>query len=386
MSEPPAPATDRGPATGDPAASPLEVLKVAGRLGLTSFGGPIAHLGYFHREYVERRAWLDEAAYADLVALCQSLPGPASSQLGIAIGTHRAGIRGGLAAWFGFTLPSVVVLVAFGFLANSVDLSQAGWVHGLKLAAVAVVAQAVWLMARTLTPDWPRRGMAFIAAALALAWTSAFSQVSIILGGAFVGWLVLRPRVEARTGSDLRVVPRRIRHRRPRPVRRPAPRAALAERRGWSSARVLRGLLSVGCPRLWRRPSRTATPPHEGGRSGLGDERPVPGRLRRCPGGSGASFLLLRLPRHRRGPGTQRRGGSVDRRGRDLPARDLSSSSAACRSGRGCAARSRSGGRWPGPMPRSWGSWWPRSIRPSGRARLGRSETWSLRPQRWDCC
>ena len=210
MSEPPARPSDPGPATEVPVGSAVEVLRVAGHLGLTSFGGPIAHLGYFHREYVERRGWLDEATYADLVALCQSLPGPASSQLGIAIGTLRAGIRGGLAAWFGFTLPSVVVLVAFGLLANSADLSQAGWVHGLKLAAVAVVAQAVWLMARSLTPDWPRRAMAIVAAGLSLAWASAFSQVAIILGGALVGWLVLRPGVAARAGSDLRVVPRRF--------------------------------------------------------------------------------------------------------------------------------------------------------------------------------
>lgn len=145
-----------------------EVFGVALRLGLTSFGGPIAHLGYFHREYVERRGWLDEPSYADLVALSQSLPGPASSQLGIAIGTRRAGPLGGLAGWLGFTLPSAIILVLFAGLASAVDLSRAGWVHGLKIAAVAVVAQAVWSMARRLTPDWPRRGVAAIAAVAAL--------------------------------------------------------------------------------------------------------------------------------------------------------------------------------------------------------------------------
>lgn len=173
-----------------------EVLAVALRLDLTSFGGPIAHLGYFRHEYAERRRWVDETAYADLVALCQFLPGPASSQLGIAIGTRRAGMAGGLAAWLGFTLPSAIALVLFGTLTAAVDLSSAGWVHGLKIAAVAVVAQAVYAMARSLTPDWPRRIVAIIAAVVALAWTTPFAQVAIIAGGALVGRLVLpRPAI-----------------------------------------------------------------------------------------------------------------------------------------------------------------------------------------------
>ncbi len=171
--------------------SALEVLGVATRLGLTSFGGPIAHLGYFRREYVERRRWLDDATYGELVALCQFLPGPASSQLGIAIGTRRAGLLGGLAAWIGFTLPSAAALVAFGLLTASSDLSRAGWVHGLKLAAVAVVAQAVYLMARRLTPDWRRRALAAVAAAISLAWATPLSQVAIISGGGLAGWLLI---------------------------------------------------------------------------------------------------------------------------------------------------------------------------------------------------
>ena len=159
---------------------------------MTSFGGPIAHIGYFRREYVERRGWLDEAEFADLVALTQALPGPASSELGIAIGTRRAGLLGGIVAWIGFTLPSAVVLGGLGIFAASTDLSTTGWVHGLKLAAVAVVAQAVWLMSRRLTPDWPRRAVAVAAAAVALLWTTPFSQVAIIAGGALIGWLLLR--------------------------------------------------------------------------------------------------------------------------------------------------------------------------------------------------
>lgn len=190
--------------------SPGEVLRVALRLGLTSFGGPIAHIGYFRREYVERRRWLDEHAFADLVALCQFLPGPASSQLGIAIGTRRAGLAGGLAAWLGFTLPSAIALIAFGLLTTSVDVSQAGWVHGLKLAAVAVVAQAVLLMARGLTPDWPRRLVALGAAAISLAWATPLAQVAIIAGGALLGRLALAAPAAAPPIVDSSPISRRV--------------------------------------------------------------------------------------------------------------------------------------------------------------------------------
>jgi chromate transporter len=187
-----------------------EVLAASLRLGLTSFGGPIAHLGYFRHEYVARRGWLDERSFGDLVALCQFLPGPASSQLGIAIGTRRAGMLGGLAAWIGFTLPSAVALAILGLVAASTDLSDAGWVHGLKLAAVAVVAQAVWAMAGSLTPDWARRAVAIAAAAVALAWTTPFSQVVIIAGGALLGRFVLAPPAIATTSPEPSPISRRI--------------------------------------------------------------------------------------------------------------------------------------------------------------------------------
>src|SRR6266581_4237384 len=153
--------------------SALEVLGVSTRLGVTSFGGPIAHLGYFHAEYVARRKLVDEQTYADLVALCQFLPGPASSQVGIAIGIFRAGLLGGLAAWLGFTLPSAIALVAFGIGIRGLDLSAAGWLHGLKVAAVAVVAQAVWGMARALCPDRVRATIAILAALAVTAWPTA---------------------------------------------------------------------------------------------------------------------------------------------------------------------------------------------------------------------
>jgi chromate transporter len=168
--------------------SPLgEIFDASLRLGLTSFGGPIAHIAYFRQEYVERRRWLDESRFADLLALCQALPGPASSQLGIAIGTIRAGRRGGVVSWLGFTLPSAIVLVAFALLTASADLADAGWVRGLKLAAVAVVAQAVLSMWRALAPDVARSALVLAAGTAALAVPSPVTQVAIIAGGALVG-------------------------------------------------------------------------------------------------------------------------------------------------------------------------------------------------------
>jgi chromate transporter len=176
--------------SGGPAAA-LDVLATATRLGLTSFGGPIAHLGYFRDEYVVRRRWLDEQTYADLIALCQFLPGPASSQVGIGVGIFRAGLLGGLAAWLGFTLPSALALVLFGLGIRELDLSEAGWLHGLKVAAVAVVAQAIWGMARALCPDRERATIAILAALVVLGWPSAAGQVCVIAIAGVVGWWLL---------------------------------------------------------------------------------------------------------------------------------------------------------------------------------------------------
>jgi chromate transporter len=166
----------------------LEVLGVATRLGLTSFGGPVAHLGYFHAEYVARRRWLTEQTYADVVALCQFLPGPASSQVGLAIGMMRAGLLGGVAAWLGFTLPSAAALVAFAYGLQTLGITEAGWLHGLKVVAVAVVAQAVWGMARSLAPDRERASLAFLAAIAMLAYPTAVGQVLIIVLAGLIGW------------------------------------------------------------------------------------------------------------------------------------------------------------------------------------------------------
>jgi chromate transporter len=163
------------------------------KLGLTSFGGPVAHLGFFREELVKRRRWLKEETYADLVALCQFLPGPASSQVGYAIGLMRGGNPGGLAAWLGFTLPSAILLIGFAYgVAALGDLQDAGWLQGLKIAAVAVVASAVWGMAVQLCPDRPRTTLAMLAAMAALAWPGSFTQILIIAAGGAVGWYLYR--------------------------------------------------------------------------------------------------------------------------------------------------------------------------------------------------
>jgi chromate transporter len=168
------------------------------RLGLTSFGGPVAHLGYFHTAFVERRRWLSEAAYADLVALCQFLPGPASSQVGLAIGLSRAGYAGAFAAWAGFTLPSAIALIALAQgLAQAGNAVPPGLLHGLKVAAVAVVAQAVWGMARSLCPDGPRRALMLATAAVLIAWPGTAVQLSAIAAAGLIGISVLRPSASA---------------------------------------------------------------------------------------------------------------------------------------------------------------------------------------------
>jgi chromate transporter len=161
------------------------------RLGSTSFGGPIAHLGYLREEFVARRKWLDDQAYADLVALCQFTPGPASSKIGIALGASQAGIAGGIAAWLGFTLPSALIMVAFGYGLQIVGEGETGWLHGLKIAAVAVVTQAVWSMGRNLCPDRLRASFAILAALLILVWSSAISQIAAIVAGGIAGWRLL---------------------------------------------------------------------------------------------------------------------------------------------------------------------------------------------------
>jgi chromate transporter len=184
----------------------LEVLLVFLRLGLTSFGGPIAHLGFFRTEFVARRRWLSEEHYADIVALSQFLPGPASSKVGIMVGVMRAGIPGALAAWLGFTLPSALALIAFGYGVAAIgDLAGASWLHGLKIVAVAVVAQAVWGMAKNLCPDRERLAIAAAATVFALMVPTTLGQVGAIVVGGLIGWLFLPGEAIAFTPLPVRI-------------------------------------------------------------------------------------------------------------------------------------------------------------------------------------
>ena len=177
----------------DPPGSPWSVFLIFLRLGLTSFGGPIAHLGYFREEFVTRRRWLSERSYAELVALCQFLPGPASSQVGIALGLSRAGYRGAAAAWAGFTLPSAIALILFALsLSHYGSALPDGALHGLKVVAVAVVAQAVWGMARTLCRGLARVMLMLIAACMALLEPSAWGQVGVICAAGVAGLLLFK--------------------------------------------------------------------------------------------------------------------------------------------------------------------------------------------------
>lgn len=194
---------------GSPAAveerrgSPLEVLLAFGKMGVSCFGGPIAHIGYFREEFVVRRRWLDERAYVDLVALCQFLPGPASSQVGFSLGLMRGGYLGGLAAWLGFTLPSAVALVLFAFGAGALQgAAGTGLLHGLKLVAVAIVAQAVLGMARMLCPDRPRASIATLALIAMVLSTSSFSQIATIVLGGIAGLVFCRGQAESAPDSS----------------------------------------------------------------------------------------------------------------------------------------------------------------------------------------
>jgi len=178
----------------------LELLAVSTRLGLTSFGGPVAHLGYFHNEYVRRRKWLDEQSYADLVALCQFLPGPASSQVGIGIGLMRAGVLGGIVSFLGFTLPSVILLMLFAYGLQAFEVTQAGWIKGLKIVAVAIVTQAVLGMGRMLAPDRTRVTIAMCVAVALFVWPTALTQVLCMGVAALAGlWLYRHEELKVET-------------------------------------------------------------------------------------------------------------------------------------------------------------------------------------------
>ncbi|NPU15362.1 chromate efflux transporter [Bradyrhizobium sp. 83012] len=191
--------------------SPLEVFSIFLKLGLTCFGGPIAHIGYFRDEFVVRRKWIDEHAYADLVGLCQFLPGPASSQVGFSIGLMRAGYLGALTAWIGFTLPSAAALILFAYGAGWLSGPfGAGLLHGLKLTAVAIVAQAVWGMVRSLCPDRARASIAVAAAIIILLSATSVAQIAAIMLGALAGLWLCRSEAAAPSGHVAIPVSRRV--------------------------------------------------------------------------------------------------------------------------------------------------------------------------------
>lgn len=180
----------------------LEILFISTKLGLTSFGGPVAHLGYFHNEYIHRRKWMDEKSYGDLVALCQFLPGPASSQVGIGIGVMRAGVLGGLFAFIGFTLPSVIALILFALILRDLNIEEAGWIHGLKIVAVVIVAQAIIGMAKSLTPDLQRKTIALFVLIATLLWQSTYTQIAFILLSALIGFFLYKEQAENEERSN----------------------------------------------------------------------------------------------------------------------------------------------------------------------------------------
>jgi chromate transporter len=189
--------------------SPLEVLRIFAKLGFTCFGGPIAHIGYFRDEFVVRRKWIDEHAFADLVGLCQFLPGPASSQVGFSIGLMRAGYLGAVAAWTGFTLPSAAALILFAYGASALSGPVGtGLLHGLKLTAVSIVAQAVWGMARSLCPDRERASIAVVAALIILFSTSSVAQIGAIVLGGLAGLWLCRSEAPAPSGHVVMPVSR----------------------------------------------------------------------------------------------------------------------------------------------------------------------------------
>lgn len=170
----------------------FEILRVSLKLGFTSFGGPIAHLGFFKNEYVNKKKWIDDKTYADIIALCQFLPGPASSQVGMSIGMIRGGILGGIISWIGFTLPSSIALILFALMYQSFSLGDAGWIHGLKIVAVAIVAQAVLGMGKKLAPDRPRITIAILTAIATLLYPSAPLQILLIVIAGAAGILMYK--------------------------------------------------------------------------------------------------------------------------------------------------------------------------------------------------
>ncbi|WP_407268239.1 chromate efflux transporter [Radiobacillus sp. PE A8.2] len=176
----------------------IEILLASTKLGFTSFGGPVAHLAYFKDEYIDRRKWLDDKTYADIIAVCQFLPGPASSQVGISIGMLRGGLLGGLVSWIGFTVPSIIVLIIFALMYQTFDLGDATFIHSLKIVAAAVVLHALIGMGQKLTPDKPRIAISLVAATIMLLFPSAWMQILIIVGAGLLGLKFFQDKAESK--------------------------------------------------------------------------------------------------------------------------------------------------------------------------------------------
>ncbi|MCC2251367.1 chromate efflux transporter [Virgibacillus sp. AGTR] len=176
----------------------IEIVLTSTKLGLTSFGGPVAHLAYFKDEYIDRRKWLDDRTYADIISICQFLPGPASSQVGISIGMMRGGLLGGFISWFGFTVPSIIVLIIFALMYQTFSLDDAGFIHSLKIVAAAVVLHALIGLRKKLTPDKSRLAIAIAAASIMLIFPSAWMQIVIILGAGMVGLKLFTDKAESK--------------------------------------------------------------------------------------------------------------------------------------------------------------------------------------------
>jgi chromate transport protein ChrA len=308
-------------ATADAREGFLGILLVFLRLAVTSFGGPIAHIGYLREEFVTRRRWIGEAAYADLVALAQFMPGPASSQVGFSIGVLRGGLPGGAAAWLGFTMPSALVML---LAAYGVDLAAggtgAGIVHGLKLVAVAVVAQAVWGMAGNLCPDRTRATIAVAASLALLLLPSALTQIAVILAGAAAGVALCRNgavpseatlgfRVSPASGIAALVLFAVLLL--ALPLLAGASHALALAEASYRAGALVFGGGHVVLPLL----ERAFVPPNTRARRGC-----LPRRLWRGAGGAGAAVHLRGLPRGGAGAGAERRGRGGDRPGRGVPA------------------------------------------------------------------
>ncbi|KAB7665896.1 chromate efflux transporter [Bacillus sp. B1-b2] len=188
----------------------LEILLVSTKLGFTSFGGPIAHLGYFHKEYVHKKNWITERNYADLVALCQFLPGPASSQVGMGIGIIRGGVLGGIVSFIGFTLPSVLALIVFALVVNGLHIKDDTWIHGLKIVAVVVVAEAIIGMSKKLTPDLKRKTIALLAIIITLLLPTAYTHIVVIILSGIIGYIFYKEFNDSDTSNLLIPISKRL--------------------------------------------------------------------------------------------------------------------------------------------------------------------------------